>query len=46
MYKPELVKIAQTLRETPFPKKLAVEITADKRIRPAAERSANGVTVH
>ncbi len=33
MYKPELVKIAQTLRETPFPKKLAVEITADCNLR-------------
>ena len=33
MYKPELVQIAQTLRETPFPKKLAVEITADCNLR-------------
>lgn len=33
MYKPELGEIAQTLRETPFPKKLAVEITAECNLR-------------
>jgi sulfatase maturation enzyme AslB (radical SAM superfamily) len=29
MYEPELYKIARTLSESPFPKKLAVEITAE-----------------
>lgn len=33
MIDPELTKIAQSLQETPFPKKLAVEITADCNLR-------------
>lgn len=33
MIDPELVKIARTLRETPFPKKVAIEITAECNLR-------------